>query len=148
MPFPLLAAIPVVGKIIEKILGVVDQTVEDKDEKNRISAAIQTAVLTMDHQEVQTLVQEQASIIKAEATGASWIQRSWRPLLMMLIIFIIFNNFVLFPYLTAFGLKAVALQLPAWMPELMKIGVGGYVIGRSGEKVVQLWKKKTDNGEE
>ena len=148
MPFPLLAAIPVVGKIIEKILGVVDQTVEDKDEKNRISAAIQTAVLTMDHQEVQTLVQEQASIIKAEATGSSWIQRSWRPLLMMLIIFIIFNNFVLFPYLTAFGLKAVALQLPAWMPELMKIGVGGYVIGRSGEKVVQLWKKKTDNGEE
>jgi hypothetical protein len=142
MAFPFLAAIPVVGKIIEKIVGVVDQAVEDKDQAAKLKAAIQTAVLTMDHKEIQTLVKEQASIVRAEAQGASWIQRSWRPLLMMVIIGIIFNNYVLFPYASMFTDKAVMLELPVQLWGLIKIGVGGYVVGRSGEKFAKVWRAK------
>jgi predicted MFS family arabinose efflux permease len=141
MAFPFLAAIPVVGKIIEKIVGVVDQHVEDKDAAAKLKADITLSAMSMDHSEIQTLVKEQASIVRAEATGHSWLQRNWRPMLMMIIILIIFNNYVLFPYLSLFTTKAVMLVLPEQLWGLIKIGVGGYVVGRSGEKFAKVWKE-------
>ncbi len=142
MPAPLLAAIPIVGKIVEKIVGVVDKAVPDKSEAARIKAAIQTSIITMDHSEVQTLVKEQASIIRAEAAGHSWLQRNWRPILMLVIIVIIANNYIFFPYASMFTDKAVILDLPENLWGLIKIGVGGYVVGRSGEKFAKVWKDK------
>lgn len=138
----ILGSLPVIGGILRDIFGLIDQKIEDKDKANELKAAVQMKMLEMDHQEMQTLVNAQASIVKAEAEGQSWIQRNWRPILMMMIIGIIFNNYVLFPYLSLFTTKAIMLQLPDWMPELMKIGVGGYIIGRSGEKIVKVWKNK------
>jgi len=143
MAFPFLAAIPIVGKIVEKIVGVVDKSVKDKDEAERLKHAMGMAIMSMDHQEIQTLVQEQASIIKAEATGHSWLQRNWRPLLMLIIIVIIANNYIFFPYASMFTDKAVILELPDHLWGLIKIGVGGYVVGRSGEKFAKVWKDKS-----
>jgi hypothetical protein len=37
---------------------------------------------------------------------------------------------------------AVILELPQDLYDLMKIGVGGYIVGRSGEKIVKEWKGK------
>ena len=141
MAFPFLAAIPVIGKILEKVTGTIDKAVKDKDLAARLKHDTSMAILQMDHSEVQTLVKEQASIIKAEATGGSWIQRSWRPILMLVIIAIIANNYIFFPYLSAFGIEqAVMLDLPEQLWGLIKIGVGGYVVGRSGEKFAKVWK--------
>ena len=142
MAFPILAAIPIVGKIVEKIIGVVDQTVEDKDQAKKLKADMTMAAMSMDHSEFETLVKEQASIIKAEATGQSWLQRNWRPALMLIIMVIIANNYILFPYLSLFTTKAIMLDLPVYMWDLIKLGVGGYVVGRSGEKIVKVWKDK------
>jgi hypothetical protein len=142
MAFPILSAIPLIGKVVEKVAGIVDQVVEDKDQANKIKAQITLSMANMKHEEVQTLVQAQSSIIKAEAQGGSWIQRSWRPLLMMCIIVIIVNNYIFFPYAKLFTDKAVMLDLPIQMWDLIKLGVGGYVVGRSGEKIVQVWKGK------
>lgn len=141
MGFPFVAAIPIVGKIVEKIIGVVDQVVEDKDQAAKIKAEIQTAALAMDHEELQTLVKAQADIVKAEAMGKSWLQRNWRPLLMITVIAIIFNNYVLFPYLSMFTAKAVVLELPTGLWALLTAGVSGYVVGRSGEKIVERYKQ-------
>ena len=138
----ILGSLPVIGNILKDIFGLIDQKIEDKDKANELKAGIQMKLLENEHDEIQTLVQAQAEIVKAEAQGTSWIQRSWRPLLMMMIIFIIFNNYILFPYAHLFTDKAIMLQLPDWMPELMKIGVGGYIVGRSGEKIVKIWKDK------
>lgn len=141
MAFPFLAAIPVVGKIIEKVVGVVDQAVEDKDQAKKLKAEMTLAAMSMDHSEIQTLVQEQSSIIRAEATGRSWLQRNWRPMLMLIIMVIIANNYIFFPYLAAFGVEnAVMLELPAQMWTLITLGVSGYVVGRSGEKIAKTLK--------
>lgn len=143
MAFPFLAAIPVVGKIIEKVLGVVDQAVEDKDQKARLQAEIQTAVLGMNHAEFMQEIQSKAGIIMAEAKGQSWIQRTWRPILMMVFVAIVANNYLVYPYLRIwFPEHVVLLHLPDHMWNLMNIGVGGYIVGRSGEKIVSKWKAK------
>lgn len=145
MAFPILAALPIVGKILEKVTGTIDKAVSDKDLAAKLKAEATNAVMAMDHQEVQTLVKEQASIIRQEAAGHSWLQRNWRPLLMLVIIIIIANNYIFFPYAKLFTDKAVMLDLPVYLWDLIKLGVGGYVVGRSGEKIVKVWKEK-DNG--
>jgi hypothetical protein len=86
------------------------------------------------------IIEAKKEIIVAEAKG-SWLQRSWRPVLMWVIILIIANNFVLAPYLNAFMGWSIMLELPAQLYSLLTVGVGGYVAGRSAEKVVDKWKK-------
>jgi len=87
------------------------------------------------------LAEHQSNIIIAEAQGKSWLQRNWRPLLMLCIIGIVANNYILFPYLNLFFKKAIVLSLPDHLWSLLKIGVGGYIVGRSAEKVTEVLKK-------
>ena len=65
---------------------------------------------------------------------------NWRPLLMLTCIAIIANNYLLNPYLKLFFAAAPLLELPDALWELLKIGVGGYVVGRSVEKGIDLWR--------
>ncbi|MBI9081933.1 MAG: hypothetical protein JEY79_19605, partial [Pseudodesulfovibrio sp.] len=59
------------------------------------------------------LVEAQASIIVAEAQGESWLQRNWRPVLMMSIVAIVVNNYLLVPYGELFFPGSVkVLELP------------------------------------
>ena len=82
-----------------------------------------------------------SAIIVAEAKG-NWLQKSWRPLLMVLFGIIIANNFIIHPYMLALTGKSVMLPIPPDMWSLLKIGVGGYIVGRSVEKGVKTWKEK------
>jgi len=136
-----LSALPVIGKVLDKGLEVVDQFVEDKDQANALKAQIKQRAMDMDHKEIQTLVRAQAGIVKSEAQGESWLQRNWRPLLMLCVVAIIFNNCVLVPYLSMFTSKVTMLELPNGLWALLNVGVGGYVAGRSGEKIVDRIKR-------
>jgi len=82
-----------------------------------------------------------SQIIEAEAKSEHWITSAWRPITMLVFVAIIANNYVLVPYFQAFGLQIPTLQLTDQMWELLKIGIGGYIVGRSAEKVVREWKK-------
>ena len=117
--------------VLNGLFSAVDQAVEDKDEAARIKARLQEIVLTGQMREIE----EAAEVIRAEANGDSWLQRNWRPLLMCLFGVIIANNYVVVPI---FG--SPAADIPPDMWELLKLGVGGYVIGRSVEKGVKVWR--------
>ena len=85
--------------------------------------------------------QLQAQIIVAEAAGQSWLQRNWRPILMLSIVAIVVNNYILVPYLGLFGVPMTILDLPDKLWNLMTLGVTGYIAGRTGEKITEIWKK-------
>lgn len=80
------------------------------------------------------LMEAQASVIRAESTGQSWIQRNWRPVTML--------TFLVLVVLDTFGVFHTELNEKAWL--LLQIGLGGYVVGRSAEKIVQLTKRKDE----
>ena len=80
------------------------------------------------------------NVIMAEAGSKHKLAAIWRPITMLTFVFIIANNYILYPYLSLFTDKAIALTLPPDMWDLLKIGLGGYVFGRSGEKMVKNWK--------
>jgi len=59
---------------------------------------------------------------------------------------IVANNYILFPYFNMFmPEKAVLLPVPVHLWDLLKLGIGGYVVGRSGEKIVNVLKQKNTN---
>ncbi len=78
-----------------------------------------------------------ANIITTEAQG-NWMQRSWRPVLMWVCIFIVAWNYIINPLA---GLNR-ALNLPDKLWNLLILGVGGYIAGRSGEKIVDTLRKR------
>ena len=84
----------------------------------------------------------QSSTIIAEEQGESWLQRNWRPLTMLVFVAIIANNYLLYPYISLFWHSAPFLVIPPDMWGLLKLGLGGYVVGRTGEKITKLWVNK------
>ena len=122
----------IIGPLLSGLLGVVDKAVEDKDQANRIKAKLNEIALSGEMKELQAA----ADIIIAEAKGESWLQRNWRPLLMVLFGVIVANNYVIVPI---FGTPAADIPPDMW--DLLKLGVGGYVVGRTAEKALKTWKE-------
>ncbi len=128
----------IIGPLLAGIFGVVDKAVEDKDQAAAIKSRLQEMVLAGQMKEIE----QAAAIIVAEAKGESWLQRNWRPMLMCLFGLIIANNYVVVPWLSLFGRPSVMLDIPPDMWDLLKLGIGGYVVGRSVEKGVRVWKRE------
>lgn len=119
---------PVTG-IINLVTTGIDKIFPDADEKQKGELSSFLATL-----------QGQVQVLMTEMQG-NWLQKSWRPILMLSIVAIVVNNYILVPYLGLFGLPVVTLDLPEKLWNLMTLGVGGYIAGRSGEKIVEAWKK-------
>lgn len=120
------------AKLVDDLHTSAEEKLEMKAKLTTIQNEMSSKILTYETK----LMEAQSSIVKAEISGKSWLQRNWRPLLMLTIMLIIFNNYVLFPYLSMFTAKAIILELPSGLWTLLTTGVGGYVIGRSAEKIV------------
>jgi len=118
-----------IGPILNGILGVVDKAVVDKDQAIVIKAKLQEMALTGQFKEVEAA----SKVVIAEAQGDSWMQRNWRPLLMMTFGLIIANNYLIVPIF-----NTPAADIPPDMWDLLKIGLGGYIVGRSAEKVAKV----------
>ncbi|MDC8443747.1 hypothetical protein JJO83_13750 [Halomonas aquamarina] len=126
------------GAIASPLFGVIDKAVTDKDEANRLKQEIQAQLIDADN----SALKSQMEIVLAEAKGDSWLQRNWRPLLMTTIVAIIANNYLVAPYLGAMLGVGLQLDLPERLWDVMTLGVGGYIAGRSGEKIARTVKGK------
>ena len=118
-----------IGSIGGKVLDIVDDVVEDKDEANRLKFEIQRQLIENKSSELEA----SAKIVLAEAQG-SWLQRNWRPLLM-----VTFTGLIVAHW---FGLTAPNIPegVQNSLLNIVMVGVGGYVVGRSGEKIVDKFK--------
>lgn len=115
---------------------------EEKLEAKAKMMIIQNQLATEMLDVQKTELESARDIIVAEAKGESWLQRNWRPVLMMLFGVIIANNYIFNPWLSAMFDINVTMQIPPDMWALLKLGVGGYVAGRSVEKGIKMWKEK------
>lgn len=77
------------------------------------------------------LLKAKSEIIKAEAQGDSFLQRNWRPITML--------TFLVLVVFDSIGWLPNPLAPEAWM--LLQIGLGGYVVGRSVEKIAPKLKE-------
>ena len=124
----MLQFLPILAPILEKTL---DRVLPDTVEKDRVRAELHASLLT----NAAELERTAANVIMAEANGESWLQRNWRPMLMVLFGIIIANNFLVVPIF-----NTPTADIPPDMWDLLKLGLGGYVLGRSAEKGIRVWK--------
>ncbi len=112
------AAIPLLGKVIERIIPDPDKAAQAK--KQLVDMAVKG--------ELDELAQR-AGVIKAEAQGDSWLQRSWRPVVMLVFTALIVARWLGWsaPDLS----EAVELKLFS----IVQLGIGGYIASRGIEKV-------------
>lgn len=118
----------VIGGIVSPVTTLIDKLHTSKEEKMLIEKAVfetqaNLAMQVLDYE--KQLLDSQKSIIVAEAQGQSFLQRSWRPITML--------TFLALVCLDSFGVLANDLAPEAWV--LLQLGLGGYVAGRSLEKV-------------
>ena len=130
--------IPGINALVNGVGKIIDNLHTSGEEKS----AAKLALGQLQHKMVQESlafeieqVKAQSAVIIAEAKSG-WLSRSWRPILMFVFMAIIINNFLIWPYSTEMGIVAKQLEFPVWMQDLLKIGVGGYIGGRSAEKLI------------
>ena len=112
------------------VIGDIGKIIDDLFTSDEERDAAKNKILQVLKEKELELQKMQTDIIIAEAKG-NWLQRSWRPILMLSFGFIvIYNKFIsqLSPYLIT-----PVLEPDFWT--LLQIGIGGYVVGRSAEKI-------------
>jgi hypothetical protein len=120
------------GSVVTDLLGGLDKLFTSKEEKIKAQNVIKE-ILVKKQIELQQL---QTEIIVTEAKG-NWLQRSWRPILMLAFGFIVIYVKFLGP---VFELPIPPLENEFW--NLLQLGIGGYVIGRTGEKMMKSYATK------
>lgn len=124
LPAVLISALPA-------IMDVITKAVPDKDMQQKIKGELGQELLKSQDE----LAKLASGNVMAEIQGHSWMQRNWRPSLMFVFMLILVNNFVLVPYAVAFGLTVPMLEFPQAFWGLLTVGVGGYIGGRTVEKI-------------
>lgn len=133
-----MSVLDLIGGLVKPVGDVIDSLHTSEEEKMEAKRKIMEveAALTRKFTEYETaLTRARNEIIVAEAKSQSWLARNWRPLLMLVFTYIIAHNYVLSP---VFGINYVVIPDEMW--SLLKIGVGGYIVGRSAEKGIATWR--------
>jgi len=127
MPF-----LEAISAIFKPISDVIEHLTVSGDQK----AALQNAALnaqvqaaTQAAQYEQSLLDSQTKLIAAEATGSSWLQRNWRPISALFLLGLVGA------YWFGFSSPHLSQATVDDCFSLVKICLGGYVAGRTVEKV-------------
>lgn len=138
---------PLVGGVVEnldKLITSDDERLKARNELVRLENDLEKSI----NEHVTEVVKCQKETLLIELNSGNWIARNWRPVLMFLIMIIIAFNYVILPFI---GLIVNIFNLNAFPPapevipdqlwSLLQISLGGYILGRSGEKIVSSWRK-------
>ena len=135
------ALIPVIGPLIGDVISRV--LPEDANKRMEVEREINMALMSNS----AAIEQAASAVILAEAKSEHWITATWRPILMLTITAIVGWNFLVAPLIELGVLLFTNDQVPLSIPlpeqlwTLLMVGVGGYVVGRSGEKIANNLKK-------
>lgn len=119
-------------KTVTNLVSAVGEIVDRLTLPGREKKQLETDILRLLIAVEEKTISEQAASIREEARG-NWLQRSWRPIVMLVFTLIIlagtFLNLPILADTSRFG-------------DLLEIGLGGYIIGRGSEQLVSSLLKR------
>jgi len=133
----------VIGGIISPVSKLIDDLHTSEEEKLTLRNQfkdMENQLALRSLKSYEATLEAKSNIIVSEAKADSWLTKSWRPITMLTFLGLIVLN--------SFGLLVNQLNDAAWT--LLQIGIGGYIGGRSLEriaKVVEPMVKKKKGGE-
>jgi Holin of 3TMs, for gene-transfer release len=111
----------IANDIIGKFVPDPNQKLALQQQVLEASTALQSKAMDLSAQ----VVDAQSKIVVAEATSTSWLEKDWRPLLMLF--FAIVVGFAIFNSAHDLSGRPIDPSLVADAMTIVKIGVGGYV---------------------
>ena len=119
-------------KTVTNLVSAVGEIVDRLTLPGREKKQLETDILRLLIAVEEKTISEQAASIREEARG-NWLQRSWRPIVMLVFTLIILAG-------TFLNLPILADTSRFW--DLLEIGLGGYIIGRGSEQLVSSLLKR------
>ena len=119
-------------KTVTNLVSAVGEIVDRLTLPGREKKQLETDILQLLIAVEEKTITEQATAIREEARG-NWLQRSWRPIVMLVFTLIILAG-------TFLNLPILADTSRFW--DLLEIGLGGYIIGRGSEQLVSSLLKR------
>ena len=119
-------------KTVTNLVSAVGEIVDRLTLPGREKKQLETDILQLLIAVEEKTITEQAAAIREEARG-NWLQRSWRPIVMLVFPLIILAG-------TFLNLPILADTSRFW--DLLEIGLGGYIIGRGSEQLVSSLLKR------
>ena len=71
--------IPLIGALLPVVSSILDKVIPDDAARAEAKEKMQSAMLTQSAE----IEKAAASVVLAEANGESWLQRNWRPMIMV-----------------------------------------------------------------
>ncbi len=124
----------VIESVVNGVFGLVQQIGANQITREMIKASVTKAVITA----FSEVTEQQANVVLAEIRGEDWLQRNWRPMVALAFAFSYLFVIIMYPFMAAWHILPVVkfgeigLQN---MFELTMVCVGGYIAGRSLEKI-------------
>lgn len=115
-----------------------DNLITNPEERLKAKQALTETIMA----KLTELASYQRDVLNTELQGTK-LQRNWRPLVMLAFAFIIVYHYFLQPLL-GYWFQVPSIQLPDRFWGLLELGLGGYVIGRSIEKVATTVAENMD----
>ena len=116
-----------ITSVADAVSGLVERLTLPAREKKQLEADVLRLLLEREKE----LLRVRAALLQEEGKG-NWLQRSWRPLVMLTFAAVILIG-------TFTNISILSDTSRCW--DLLEIGLGGYVVGRSGEKILMTLAK-------
>ena len=117
------SAISLLGKVIDKVFP-------DAENAEQVKVVLAEMMLKGELDELA----QKAGVIKTEAQGESWLQRNWRPIVML-----VFTALVVCRWL-GWSAADINPEVELKLFAIVQLGIGGYIASRGLEKISRTWK--------
>jgi hypothetical protein len=137
MALPLTLIIALVREVFAgPAMRIIDSYVTNAELREKLKGELQHAMIA----EAERRLAVQRDIVVKEIEAGSWLAKSWRPLFMILLMSFVAVYGLALPLADLIAGTPLAFrprwnELPAEFWEMLTIGLGGYVGGRSLEKI-------------
>lgn len=131
--------------LLDSIGTTIDKVVTSDQERSKLKNELSSIVING----LTKVTEQQKEVLVTEMQG-NFLQRSWRPILMLAFGGIIVSVFFILPLVNIFMENPDIQQFITDFGQmdnfwgLLKIGMGGYVVGRSVEKVSDTVTRNVD----
>jgi hypothetical protein len=129
-----IGVIDLIAGIFKPAAELIDELHTSEDERLQSKARlldVQAAAMQRVFDYEAEMLQAKSKIVHAEASSKHWLTANWRPITMLTFLVLVVGD--------SLGFLPNDLNDQAWL--MLEIGLGGYVIGRSGEKIAETLKR-------
>ena len=129
----------IVDKVAKTALDVIGEFHASPEDKMKMQTAVLQAQAAAQTEAVayeKNILEQQSENIRAEIKSDSWLAANWRPVVMLGLFVLVAAHW------TGFTPENIDPRQAEDLLDIVKIGLGGYTVGRSAEKVAKAMKEK------